>query len=160
MPFKKANIPEPISNPDALLELWYNSNIIPPVAKNITAAARDTISNTALCKGLFSTVVMIMMMEIIMNPIRVPNITAHLDLYVNRKEFSAMNIPVAIAASTSSSILAKNVGDLKWTVELLILEKVSVRVPVACIKYMKQRCLPSGAGRLQRHHCSVQYVFL
>jgi len=38
-PFKKAIIPEPIRHPVASLWLLHNSNIRPPVAKNIIAPA-------------------------------------------------------------------------------------------------------------------------
>jgi hypothetical protein len=46
---------------------------------------------SVLWKGLFSTTPMMMMMEIIMNPMRVPKITAHLDLRATIKDVSAMN---------------------------------------------------------------------
>jgi hypothetical protein len=44
---------------------------------------RNLLHTKFLCKGLFIIVVMIMMMEIMMNPMSVPKSIAHLDLVVD-----------------------------------------------------------------------------
>ena len=55
----------------------------------------NLLHTTILCRRLFIIVVMMMMMEIMMNPMSVPNITAHLDLNEDRFEFSSKNRAVA-----------------------------------------------------------------
>jgi hypothetical protein len=55
----------------------------------------NLLHTTILCKGLFSIVVMMMMMEIIMNPMSVPKSTATLSFNVTGPDVSAMNRPVA-----------------------------------------------------------------
>jgi hypothetical protein len=54
----------------------------------------NILLTTILCRGFFSTVVAMMMMEIIMNPIKVPKITADIGLVVVTSVVSAMNRPV------------------------------------------------------------------
>jgi len=53
-----------------------------------------------MCIGLFSNVVMMMIMEIIMNPTSVPKITAALDDHV-----SATNRPMAIELSICQKVI-------------------------------------------------------
>jgi hypothetical protein len=56
---------------------------------------------------------MMMMMEIIMNPMSVPKSAAHLGFVVSRNDVSAMNRAVATESIATSSIFARNVGDLR-----------------------------------------------
>jgi hypothetical protein len=55
----------------------------------------NLLHTTFLCKGLFIIVVLMMMMEIIMNPMSVPKTTARLDFNVVRLDVSPMNRAVA-----------------------------------------------------------------
>jgi len=65
----------------------------------------DLLHTTYLCKGLFSIVVLMMMMEIVMNPMSVPKSTAHLDFSVTRPDVSAMNRPVANEAIPCQKVI-------------------------------------------------------
>jgi len=130
--------PELIRYPVAELVLDHISNIRPPDAKNRNAAHRVVISITYLCKGLFSIVVMMMMMEIIMNPMSVPRTTAHLAFPENIADVSAMNRPTANEAIISSTIFVRNVGDLRCVVILFILERSLCRGFSSVNKHDKQ----------------------
>ena len=55
--------------------------------------------------GLLSIVVMMMMMEIIMNPTSVPKITATLDIHTCTPDVLAMNRPMAIELSTCQKVI-------------------------------------------------------
>jgi len=78
---------------------------------------------------------MMMMMEIMMNPMSVPKTTADLGFVASRKyELSAMNRPVATELITSSSIFAMNVGVLRYSFAEFILERSLCRVfPVVVV---------------------------
>ena len=67
----------------------------------------NLLHTTVLCRGLYSIVVMMMMMEIMMNPMSVPNTTAHLDFHVYRYEFSTMNRAVAIEFITCQNVICR-----------------------------------------------------
>jgi len=63
------------------------------------------LHTTYLCIGLFSIVVTMMIMEIIMNPMSVAKITAHVDLSVTKKDVSAMNRPMEIELSACQKVI-------------------------------------------------------
>jgi hypothetical protein len=65
----------------------------------------NLLLTTYLCKGLFIIVVLMMMMEIIMNPMSVPKSTAHLDFNVARSYVSAMNRAVAIEFNVCQKVI-------------------------------------------------------
>jgi len=67
----------------------------------------NLLHTTFLCKGLFITVVMMMMMEIIMNPMSVPKSTAQLGFSVTRKDVSAMNRAVATELIACQKVMCR-----------------------------------------------------
>jgi hypothetical protein len=86
---------------------------MPPVEKNMIAAGKLIININVLCRGVFSRAAIIVMMEIIMNPMRVPNITAHFDFCAIIWLESPINSIVARELSTNSNTFMRNFGDLK-----------------------------------------------
>lgn len=111
-PFIKDMIPAVRRHPVEFAILLYCSIIMPPVAKNMKAAGKATIIITGLGSGLFSRAVRIVMMEIIKNPMRVPNSTAHFDLTNIREVESLTNNIIANVFSIISSNFKINVGVL------------------------------------------------
>jgi len=67
----------------------------------------NLLHTRVLCRGLYIIVVMMMMMEIIMNPMSVPKSAAHLGFVVSRNDVSAMNRAVATESIACQKVICR-----------------------------------------------------